>query len=144
VRPRLRHVIAILIAAAVGLPAPAAADTAWTKLSSDTNSAITIPEVAILGGSTAVVTWEQETSPSTADIVSDTFQTSPANDVANGVPGKAATDWASLDRTEALVPMPSGGLEIAFGGIHSTTSSDPLIGLIGANHNPDGSWAHRR
>jgi hypothetical protein len=141
VRPRLRHVTAILIAAAVVIPAPAAADNAWTKLSSDTSSAITIPEVAILGGSTAVVTWEQETSPSTADIVSDTFQTSPANDVANGVAGKAATDWASLDRTQALVPTPSGGLEIAFGGIHSTTSSDPLIGLIGANHNPDGSWS---
>jgi hypothetical protein len=140
VRPRLRHVIAILIAAAVGLPAPAAADTLWTKLSTDTNSAITIPEVAILGGSTAVVTWEQATGPSTSDIVSDTFQTSPARDVANGVAGKAAVDWASLDRAQALVPTPSGGLEIAFAGIHSTTSSDPLIGLIGANHNPDGSW----
>ncbi len=94
---------------------------------------------AILG-STAVVTWEQDTSPSTEDIVSDTFQTSPANDVANGVPGKAADGWASVDRTQALVPTTTGGLAIAFGGIHSTNSADPLIGLIGATHNADGSW----
>ena len=67
------------------LPAAASADTGWTKISSDLASGITVPEIGILG-TTAVVTWEQDTSPSTADIVSDTFQTSPANDVANGVP----------------------------------------------------------
>jgi hypothetical protein len=39
------------------------------------------------------------------------------------------------------VPTPAGGLEIAFGGIHSTDSADPLIGLIGETHNADGSWS---
>jgi hypothetical protein len=138
-RIRCVGVVLLVGAALVALPAQAAADTQWTKISSDFASNITVPEIGILG-STAVVTWEQDTGPSTADIVSDTFQTSPANDVANGVPGKAATGWASLDRTQALVPTTTGGLAIAFGGIHSTNSSDPLIGLIGATHNPDGSW----
>jgi hypothetical protein len=74
------------IAVALLVPSSASADTTWTKISSDYFSNITIPEIGILG-STAVLTWEQDTSPSTQDIVSDTFQTSPANDVANGVPG---------------------------------------------------------
>jgi hypothetical protein len=121
------------------LPVAASADTTWTKISSDTASNITVPEIGILG-TTAVVTWEQETSPSTADIVSDTFQTSPEHDVANGVPSLVASGWASLDRTQAIVPTPAGGLQIAFAGIHSTVSGDPLIGLIGSTHNADGTW----
>jgi hypothetical protein len=128
-----------LVALFAVLPAAASADTGWTKISSDLASGITIPEIGILG-TTAVVTWEQDTSPSTADIVSDTFQTSPAHDVANGVPSLVASGWASLDRTQAIVPTPAGGLQIAFGGIHSTVSGDPLIGLIGSTHNADGSW----
>ena len=120
-------------------PTVASADTTWTKISSDYFSNITIPEIGVLG-STAVVTWEQDTSPSTEDIVSDTFVTSPANDVANGVPGKVADGWASLDRAQAIVPTASGGLQIAFSGIHSTNSADPLIGLIGSTYVAGGSW----
>ena len=56
-------------------------------------------------------------------------------------PARPPTGWASVDRTQALVPTPTGGLAIAFGGIHSTNSADPLIGLIGATHNADGSWS---
>ena len=139
-RIRCVGVLLLVGAALAALPAQASADTQWTKISSDYASNITVPEIGILG-STAVVTWEQDTSPSTEDIVSDTFQTSPANDVANGVPGKAADGWASVDRTQALVPTTTGGLAIAFGGIHSTNSADPLIGLIGATHNADGTWS---
>jgi hypothetical protein len=127
------------IAVALLVPSSASADTTWTKISSDYFSNITIPEIGILG-STAVLTWEQDTSPSTQDIVSDTFQTSPANDVANGVPGKVADGWAEVDRTQAIVPTPSGGLQIAFGGIHSTNSADPLIGLIGSTYVAGGTW----
>ena len=39
------------------------------------------------------------------------------------------------------MPTTTGGLAIAFGGIHSTNSADPLIGLIGATHNADGTWS---
>ena len=63
------------------------------------------------------VTWEQDTSPSTGDIVSDTFQTSPANDVANGVPGKVAEGWATVDRNAgARARRRPAGSQIAFGG----------------------------
>ena len=68
------------------------------------------------------------------------FQTSPANDVAHGVPSKVADGWTEADYRQALIPTPAGGLEIAFGGTHSTVQGDPLVGLIGATHNPDGSW----
>jgi hypothetical protein len=131
--------LVVCVCASAVIPASAMADTTWTKISSDYASNITVPEMAVLG-STAVVTWEQDTSPTTADILSDTFQTSPANDVANGVPGKVAEGWDEADYRQSLIPTAGGGLEIAFGGIHSTVSNDPLIGLIGAMHNADGSW----
>jgi hypothetical protein len=131
--------LVVCVCASAVIPASAMADTTWTKISSDYASNITVPELAVLG-STAVVTWEQNTSPTTEDILSDTFQTSPANDVANGVAGKVVDGWDEADYRQALIPTPGGGLEIAFGGIHSTVSDDPLIGLIGATHNADGSW----
>lgn len=135
---RLPLLLACICAGAL-LPGSASADTQWTKISSDYASGITVPEIGVLG-STAVVTWQQDTSATTQDIVSDTFQTSPANDVAKGVVSKVADGWSEVDYRQALVPTPSGGLEVAFGGIHSTVSGDPLIGLIGATHNADGSW----
>jgi hypothetical protein len=135
---RLPLLIACVCASAL-LPGSALADTQWTKISSDFASSITVPEIGILG-STAVVTWEQDTSPTTDDLLSDTFQTSPANDVANGVPSKIVDGWTETDYRQALIPTPAGGLEIAFGGIHSTVTGDPLVGLIGATHNADGSW----
>ena len=131
--------LVVCVCASATIPASAMADTTWTKISSDYASNITVPEMAVLG-STAVVTWEQDTSPTTADILSDTFQTSPANDVANGVPGKVAEGWDEVDYRQSLIPTPAGGLEIAFGGTHSTALGDPLVGLIGATHNADGSW----
>jgi hypothetical protein len=141
-RLRVLGLLALSVSgAALALGAPtASADTTWTKISSDYSSGITVPEMSILG-STAVVTWEQDTSPTTEDIVSDTFQTSPANDVANGVPGKVVEGWKEADYRQALFPTTTGGLEIAFGGIHSTVTGDPLVGLIGATHNADGSWS---
>jgi hypothetical protein len=138
-RFRCIAMLALACTALAVLPAAASADSTWTKISSDSDASITVPEIGILG-STAVVTWEQDTSQSTEDILSDTFQPSPANDVANGVPGKVVDGWADADYRQALVPTPSGGLEIAFGGIHSTAGGDPLVGLIGATHNADGSW----
>ncbi len=132
--------LVVCLCASATIPASAMADTTWTKISSDYASNITVPEMAVLG-STAVVAWEQDTSPSTADILSDTFQTSPANDVANGVPGKVAEGWDEVDYHQSLMPTPAGGLEIAFGGTHSTALGDPLNGLIGATHNADGSWS---
>jgi hypothetical protein len=139
-RFRCGAALALACTAFAVLPAAASADTQWTKISSDYASGITVPEIGVLG-STAVVTWEQDTSATTEDILSDTFQTSPANDVANGVPGKVADGWKEADYRQALVPTPAGGLEIAFGGIHSTVLGDPLVGLIGATHNADGSWS---
>jgi hypothetical protein len=133
------YAVTAALAAAALLPAGAAADTTWTKISSDSASSITYPSIGILG-TTAVVTWEQSTGPLTEDLVSDTFQTSPAHDVANGVPSTVAAGWASIGTTAGLAPTPAGSLEIAFGGIHSTSSGDPLIGLIGSTHNADGTW----
>ena len=140
-RYRCLGVVALACAVPVGLPGAQASACRHqlTKISSDVFSSSTVPEIGILG-TTAVVTWQQGTSPTTADIVSDTFRTSPAHDVADGHPSTVASGWASLDRTQALVPTPAGGLQIAFAGIHSTVSSDPLIGLIGSTHNADGTW----
>ena len=76
------------------------------------------------------------------DIVSDTFQTSPANDVANGVPGKAADGWA-IGRSHAGARADAGRRTRRSPSAASTRpiSADPLIGLIGATHNADGTWS---
>ena len=134
---------AVLAAAAIAvlalLPGDAAAGTTWTKISSDFSSSIAVPTVGILG-TTAVVTWEQDTGPETADLVSDTFQTSPAHAVANGVASKIVTGWVTVDYKQGLAATPAGGLEIVFDGAHSTDSADPLRGMIAAQHNADGTW----
>ncbi|MEO9176809.1 MAG: hypothetical protein ABI317_14955 [Gaiellales bacterium] len=134
---RVPLLAACLCASAI-LPASAVAATHWTQISSALQANSTVPQIGVQG-STAVVTWEQDTSPSTQDIVSDTFQTSPTATVANGHPGKVAEGWTTLG-TQAIIPTTAGGLQIAFSGTHSTSNADPLIGLIGETHNADGSW----
>ena len=94
-----------------------------------------------LTGTTAVVAWTQATGPLTQDIDTVSFTTSPTQDVIGPSASKAAQAWASLDYTHALFTPPGGGLALAFAGIHSTTTSDPLIGLATTLRNADGSWA---
>jgi hypothetical protein len=136
---RMGALAAALAALAVASPL-AAADTTWTKVSTDYNANIVVPSLG-LTGTTAVVAWTQPTSPSTADIDAVSFATSPTQDVIGPATSKAADSWASLGYTQALYATPGGGLALAFAGIHSTNSTDPLIGLLTSARNPDGSWA---
>ncbi|HET6174553.1 MAG TPA: hypothetical protein VFD90_18245 [Gaiellales bacterium] len=136
---RIAALAATLAALAVGSPA-AGADTTWTKVSTDFNANIVVPSLG-LTGSTAVVAWTQQTSPSTSDIDAVSFATSPTQDVSGAVTTKAAEGWASLGFTHALYAVPGGGLALAFAGIHSTNTSDPLIGLLTTQRNADGTWA---
>ena len=76
---RIAALAAVVVAAAVGVPA-AGADTTWTKISTDYNANIAIPSLG-LTGTTAVVAWTQETSPSTSDLNAVSFSTSPTQDV---------------------------------------------------------------
>ena len=136
---RIAAVAATLVMLAVGAPA-AGADTTWTKVSGDYNANIVVPSLG-LTGTTAVVAWTQATGPLTQDIDTVSFTTSPTQDVVGPSASKAAQAWASLDYTHALFTPPGGGLALAFAGIHSTTTSDPLIGLATTLRNADGSWA---
>ncbi|MDX6561147.1 MAG: hypothetical protein QOD65_961 [Gaiellales bacterium] len=64
----LRIAVVAAATAAVGLVAPGAgADTTWTKVSTDYASNIVAPSPG-LTGTTAVVAWTQQTSPSTSDL----------------------------------------------------------------------------
>jgi hypothetical protein len=62
----------------------------------------------------------------------------------NGSLGAESTvfeGWASID-VPALVPMPGGGMRLLFGAIHSTDSSDPLIGVCSATSDASGAvWS---
>ena len=136
---RIAAVAATLVMLAVGAPA-SGADSTWTKVSGDYNANIVVPSLG-LTGTTAVVAWTQATGPLTQDIDTVSFTTSPTQDVIGPSASKAAQAWASLDYTHALFTPPSGGLALAFAGIHSTTTSDPLIGLATTLRNADGSWA---
>ena len=136
---RIAAVAATLVMLAVGAPA-SGADSTWTKVSGDYNANIVVPSLG-LTGTTAVVAWTQATGPLTQDIDTVSFTTSPTQDVIGPSASKAAQAWASLDYTHALFTPPGGGLALAFAGIHSTTTSDPLIGLATTLRNADGSWA---
>jgi len=136
---RIAVVTATLAALVVGVPA-AGADTTWTKISTDYNANIVVPSLGLIG-TTAVVAWTQETGPLTADIDTVSFTTSPTQDVAGAASSKAAVGWASLGYTHALFSPPGGGLSLAFSGIHSTNTGDPLIGVLTTLRNADGSWA---
>ena len=127
--------------AALALGAPlAGADTTWTKVSTDYNANIVVPSLG-LTGTTAVVAWTQETSPSTSDLNAVSFTTSPTQDVIGAVKLPVLTGWAQIDYTHALFPAPGGGLQLIFNGIHSTTTGDPLNGMATTLRNADGSWA---
>jgi hypothetical protein len=136
---RITVVTATLAVLVVGSPA-AGADTTWTKVSTDFNANIVVPSLG-LTGTTAVVAWTQATGPSTADINTVSFTTSPTQDVIGPAAGKAAEGWGSLDYTHALFTPPGGGLALAFAGIHSTNSGDLLIGVLTTLRNADGTWA---
>jgi hypothetical protein len=137
---RVAVAAATLAVIAMGVPA-AGADTTWTKISTDYDTNIVVPSLGLVG-STAVVAWTQETSPSTSDLNAVSFTTSPTQDVIGQAATKVATGWAQIDYVHALFPAPGGGLQLAFAGIHSTTAGDPLVGMFTALRNADGSgWA---
>ena len=92
---RIAAVAAALAALALGAPL-AGADTTWTKISTDYNANIVVPSLG-LTGSTAVVAWTQETSPSTSDLNAVSFTTSPTEDVIGAVQSKVA-DGVGADR----------------------------------------------
>ena len=136
---RIVAVAATLALTAVALPV-ASADTTWTKVSTDYDTNIVVPSLG-LSGSTAVVAWTQETGPSSSDLNAVSFTTSPTKDVIGAASSKVAQGWAEIDFTHGLFPAPGGGLQLAFAGIHSTATGDPLIGLTTSLRNVDGSWA---
>jgi hypothetical protein len=136
---RIAAVAATLAALAVGAPF-AGADTTWTKISGDFTANIANPSLG-LTGTTAVVTWTQETSPSTSDLNAMSFTTSPTQDVIGPAQSKVLTAWAQIDYAHALFPAPGGGLQLIFNGIHSIVTGDPLNAMGTTLRNPDGSWA---
>ena len=136
---RIAAVAATLALTAVASPV-AGADTTWTKISTDYTTNIVVPSLGLVG-STAVVAWTQETSPSSSDLNAVSFTTSPTKDVIGAANSKVAQGWGEIDFTHALFPAPGGSLQLAFAGIHSTASGDPLIGLLTSLRNADGSWA---
>src|SRR6476469_11206101 len=101
---RIAVVTATLAALVVGVPA-AGADTTWTKISTDYNANIVIPSLG-LTGTTAVVAWTQETSPSTSDLNAASFTPSTTEDAAGLVQTKVLQAWAQIDYTHAIFPAP--------------------------------------
>jgi hypothetical protein len=129
-----------LVAAVMLAPAGAGADTIWTKVSTDYAANIVVPSLG-LTGTTAVVAWTQQTSPSASDLNTVSFTTSPTQDVTGLAQSKVATGWGQIDYTHSLFAAPGGGLQLAWAGIHSVQPADPLIGLFTSLRNADGSWA---
>jgi hypothetical protein len=139
-RVRAIAALAVTLAALVASVPIAGADTTWTKISSDFNSNSVVPALG-LTGSTAVVAWTQDTGPSTADIDTVSFTTSPTQDVIGPAATKAADTWAQIGLDIALFPAPGGALQLVFNGTHAIVTGDPLNGLDTTLRNADGTWA---
>jgi hypothetical protein len=132
--------VTMVVAAMTASASSASADTTWTKVSTDYNANIAIPALG-LTGTTAVVSWMQQTSPSTSDLDAVSFTTSATQDVIGPAQSKVAQGWAQIAYNHALFPAPGGGLQLVFNGTHSLTTGDPLNAMVTTLRNADGSWA---
>lgn len=119
----------------------AAADTTWTRISTNFDSNIVVPALA-LDGSNAVAAWGYRVGPNNERIEAVTFRPALNGDaVSLAGPAAAAANWVGVDTAPQLFPKAGGGLQLAWAGFRSTDVRDPFAGALAvAPRNADGSF----
>jgi hypothetical protein len=136
-RVRIAAVAAVML---VALGATTSASAAgWEKISRDGLDNIA-EATTTLSGPSVVAAWTYRSSPGTASIESVTFSSSLTDSVQNPLTTPVVTDWASLNFDPELVSAPDGSLVLAYDGIHSTTTGDPLTGTGIVSRATTGAW----
>ena len=137
--------LTVLVSAALVAHAVAAgaawADTTWTRISTNFDSNIVVPSLALDGGN-AVAAWGYRVSPNNERAEAVTFRPALTGDaVSLAGPSAAASNWVGVDTAPQLFPRPGGGLQFAWAGFRSTNTSDPFAGKLAvAPRNADGSF----
>jgi hypothetical protein len=130
-----KAVLALVVAIAAAALAPVAATAAtWTRVTSGKQGNSNVLGVARTGDGVLHVAWNVDDSGTAQSI--HVTPISPAGKV--GAAADVVSGWAGAG-SPALVARPNGGLRIFFGGIHSTSAGDPLVGMILAASDPSGT-----
>jgi hypothetical protein len=132
--------VALVLVLAAFISAGSASAAGWEKISRDGLGNTAEPTTA-LSGSSIVVAWSYQSSPSTNSIEAITFSSSLTDSVQSPVTVPAVADWANLNTDPELLTAPDGSLVIAFDGTHSTVTSDPLNGIGVASRSDSGAFA---
>jgi hypothetical protein len=138
-RIRASVVMLVLVLTAVVTTASASA-AGWEKISRDGLGNTAEPTTA-LAGTSIVVAWTYQSSPGTNSIEATTFSSALSDSVQNPVTVPAVADWANLNTDPELLTAPDGSLVLAFDGIHSTVTGDPLNGIGVASRSDSGAFA---
>src|SRR5947208_2832490 len=132
----MRHLAAgwiLALGLAVGV-APATAAAKWTQVTAGKQGNSDVLGLARTADGVLHVAWNVEDTPNLQSI--HITPITPAG--ALGTAADVVTGWAGAG-DPALVVEPGGGLRIFFGGIHSTDTADPLVGMISASSGADGA-----
>jgi hypothetical protein len=111
----------------------------WEKISRDGLANID-EATSVLAGSSIVVAWNYEPAPGLDSSEAITFSSSLSDSVQVPVTVPVVSSWASLNSDPELLTAPDGGIVLAFGGIHSSETTDPLDGLAVAARSDSGAW----
>jgi hypothetical protein len=137
----MRRFIALAAVALAALVASGSASAAgWEKISRDGIDNIDEATTA-LSGTSIVAAWTYQSSPGTSSSEAVTFSSSLTDSVQNLVTVPAVTSWASLNSDPELLTAPDGSLVLAFEGIHTTDTTDPLDGIGVAARSATGAFA---
>lgn len=135
-----RCVQMLVLSLLASLAAAAPAGAAWQRVSPQNLSNIDEPSALLLGDTVLMGWYTPGTAPFSSGIDTATFSSTRANP-AQGVTIRRVTDnWSNINHDPLLLATPGGGAAMAFAGIHSTTTGDPLTGISISPRLGDGSW----
>jgi hypothetical protein len=129
--------IALMIAALVAAGSAGAAG--WEKISRD-GLENTDEATSALVGQSIVVAWNYESAPGFNSSEAITFSSSLTDSVIGPVLTPVISGWPVLSSDPELVAASDGSLVLAFEGIHSTVTGDPLDGLDVSARSDSGTW----
>jgi hypothetical protein len=138
---RIRVFTVALFVCAVGalVVSGSASAAGWEKISRD-GLDNTSEATSVLSGPSIVVAWTYQSSPGFDSDEAVSFSSSLTDSVQSPVTVPIVSSWSNLNRDPELIAAPDGGIVLAFAGIHSSETNDPLDGLAVAGRADSGAW----
>jgi hypothetical protein len=132
--------VALVVTVLAALVASGSASAAgWEKISRD-GLGNTAEATTVLAGPSIVAAWTYSPAPGTDSIEAVTFSSSLTDSVQNPATVPVISSWSSLNSDPELVTAPDGAVVLAYEGIHSTVTGDPLTGIGFAGRSDAGTW----